>query len=190
MTNVDPSVPRHLLELFQELNASRETLLALLDSEGSGVHRRSLEQLDRMISEIFFPLEYVVYNETDIATESDQSQVVPTGYAWRVVGRTGDTRTLRCDETGGEISLPIERVINDFALVPTHLPEAYVADLETTPDLLEEKYGQDGGSHPFLTNYQWLQAVRNNQTQLGYWEWVHTELTILSNPESQSHPLA
>lgn len=38
MTHVAPSVPQHLAELYQELNASRATLLALIEAEGSGVH--------------------------------------------------------------------------------------------------------------------------------------------------------
>ncbi|MDX3997670.1 hypothetical protein QYP02_32145 [Pseudomonas aeruginosa] len=65
MTHVDPSVPQHLAELYQELNASRATLLALIEAEGSGIHRRTLDQLDRMIAEIFFPLEFVVYSEEE-----------------------------------------------------------------------------------------------------------------------------
>ena len=53
MTHVDPSVPQHLAELYQELTTSRATLLALIEAEGSGIHRRTLDQLDRMIAEIF-----------------------------------------------------------------------------------------------------------------------------------------
>ncbi len=179
MTHVDPSVPQHLAELYQELNASRATLLALIEAEGSGIHRRTLDQLDRMIAEIFFPLESVVYGEDDASSSDNAATVTPTGYAWRVTGRNGDIRTLRCDETGQEISVSIERAINDFALVPTHLPEVYFPDLDLNPPQLEGKYAQRGHDHPFLTNYQWLQAVRNTQTQLGYWQWVLAELSAL-----------
>ncbi|MFX0313833.1 hypothetical protein ACL8ED_29690 [Pseudomonas aeruginosa] len=103
MTHVDPSVPQHLAELYQELNASRATLLALIEAEGSGIHRRTLDQLDRMIAEIFFPLEFVVYSEEETVPLDDPASATPTGYAWRVTGREGEIRTLRCDETGQEI---------------------------------------------------------------------------------------
>ncbi|HDS0958737.1 TPA: hypothetical protein QDZ28_002425 [Pseudomonas putida] len=179
MTHVDPSVPQHLAELYQELNASRATLLALIEAEGSGIHRRTLDQLDRMIAEIFFPLEFVVYSEEETMRSDDPATATPTGYAWRVTGREGEIRTLRCDETGQEISISIGRAITDFALVPNHLPEAYFPDLDLTPAELEGKYTQRGNDHPFLTNYQWLQAVRNNQTQFGYWQWVLAQLLAL-----------
>lgn len=176
MTHVDPSVPQHLAELYQELNASRSSLLALIEAEGSGIHRRTLDQLNRMIAEIFFPLESVVYSENAVSSPNNAETVTPAGYAWRVTGSNGDTRTLRCAETGQEISISIEHAIADFALVPYQLPEAYFSDLARTPPELEEKYSRNGNEHPFLTNYQWLQAVRNNQTQLGYWQWVQAEL--------------
>ncbi|KAI3488583.1 hypothetical protein L1887_47348 [Cichorium endivia] len=73
------------------------------------------------------------------------------GNAWRVTGREGEIRTLRCDETGQEISISIGRAITDFALVPNHLPEAYFPDLDLTPAQLEGKYAQRGNDHPFLT---------------------------------------
>lgn len=179
MTHIDPSVPQHLAELYQELNASRASLLALIEAEGSGIHRRTLDQLDRMIAEIFFPLESVVYSEEAISSPDNAEAVTPAGYAWQVTGRNGDVRTLRCAETGQEISISIEQAITDFALVPYQLPEAYLSDLDRTPLQLEKKYALSGNDHPFLTNYQWLQAVRSNQTQLGYWQWVLAELSTL-----------
>jgi hypothetical protein len=179
MTHVDPSVPQHLAELYQELNASRTTLRGLIEAEGSGIHYRTLDQLDRMIAEIFFPLEFVVYSEEKIGTSNDPALFTPPGYAWRVVGREGDIRTLRCDETGQETSISIERAITDFALVPTHLPKTYFPDLELTPAELKGKYTLRGSDHPFLSNYQWLQAARNNQTELGYWQWVVAQLSTL-----------
>jgi hypothetical protein len=179
MTHIDPSVPLHLAELYQELNASRASLLALIEAEGSGIHRRTLDQLDRMIAEIFFPLESVVYSEEAISTQDNTEAVTPAGYAWQVIGRNGDVRIFRCAETRQEISLSIEQAITDFSLVPYQLPEAYLSDLDRTPLQLEKKYALSGNDHPFLTNYQWLQAVRNNQTQLGYWQWVLADLSTL-----------
>lgn len=179
MTLVAPSVPQHLLDLHHELNASRATLQALIEAEGSGIHQRTLHQLDRMIAEIFFPLEFVVYGEQEFQASDNAASVTPAGYAWKVIRRDGETRILRCDETRQEISVSIESVITAFALAPTHLPETYIADLDLTPDRLEGKYAQRGNDHPFLTNYQWLQAVRNNQTQLGYWQWVLAQMLVL-----------
>ncbi|MGC6991924.1 hypothetical protein ACP0J1_25040 [Pseudomonas aeruginosa] len=179
MTHVAPSVPQHLAELYQELNASRATLLALIEAEGSGVHRRTLDQLDRMIAEIFFPLGFVVYGEKETEASDNPATATPVGYAWRVTGSDGDIRSLRCEETGQEMSISIERAIADFALVPALLPEGYIPELDLTPAQLEEKYSQRGKDHPFLANYQWLQAVRNNQTQLGYWQWVLDQLLAL-----------
>ncbi|WP_432780664.1 hypothetical protein QZH44_29855 (plasmid) [Pseudomonas corrugata] len=179
MTQVSPSVPQHLLELHHELNASRATLEALIEAEGSGIHRRTLDQLDRMIAEIFFPLEFVVYGEEEFRDSDDAGFVTPAGYAWRVIHRDGEARTLRCDETRQEISISIESVITTFALVPTHLPEIYWAEVDLTPVQIQGKYAPRGNDHPFLTNYQWHQAVRNNQTQLGYWQWVLAQLLDL-----------
>lgn len=179
MTHIDPSVPQHLAELYQELNASRASLLALIEAEGSGIHRRTLDQLDRMIAEIFFPLDSVVYSEVVVSSPDNGEAVTPAGYAWQVTARNGDVRSLRCAGTGQQISISIEQAISDFALVPYQLPEAYLSDLDRTPSQLERKYAPSGNDHPFLTNYQWLQAVRNNQTQLGYWQWVAAELSNL-----------
>ena len=179
MTHVDPSLPQHLADLYHDLNASRGTLLALVEAEGSGIHRRTLDQLDRMIAEIFFPLEFVVYSEDVTVSCAKGPTTIPAGYAWQVTDLDGEMRTLQCRETGQEIFVSIECVIADFALVPTFLPEIYISDLSLSPEELHEKYAPRCIDHPFLTNYQWLQAVRNNQTQLGYWQWVLIQLLAL-----------
>lgn len=176
MSQKSPSVPQHLQELHCELNASRASLMALADVEGSGIHSRTIDQLDRMIAEIFFPLDYVVYGEECIDLSEDRPQITPAGYAWRVTSLDSDLRTFRCDETEEEIIISIEAAIASFALVPVRLPYVYFPDLELSPGQLEVKYRRRGHAHTFLTIYQWLQAVRYNQTQLGYWQWVLDQL--------------
>lgn len=54
MSQTFHTVPQHLLALHHELNASRACLIALIEAEGTGIHKRTLDQLDRMIAEIFF----------------------------------------------------------------------------------------------------------------------------------------
>lgn len=104
---------------------------------------------------------------------------MPAGYAWRVIGQLGDIRIFRCNETGQEISLSIEQAIAGFALVPDRLPDAYFAEIDLTPTELETKYSVGTKEHPFLPNYQWVQAVRSQRTQLGYWHWVQAEMSAL-----------
>nr|WP_290467236.1 hypothetical protein [Pseudomonas fluorescens] len=179
MSQTFHTVPQHLLALHHELNASRACLIALIEAEGTGIHKRTLDQLDRMIAEIFFPLDYVVYGEESSTWSDGPPNITPAGYAWRVTAREGDLRTLRCDETEEETTLSIETIIINFALVPAQLPYVYFPDLELSPVQLEAKYARRGNAHTFLTHSQWLQAVRNNQTQLGYWNWVLDQLRAL-----------
>lgn len=179
MNRVTNSIPQHLLELYHELSASRATLLALIESEGTGIHRRSLVQIDRMIAEIFFPVGFVVYQESEDLALAEAARPNQTGLAWCVISCERDVRVLLCHETKEENLLTIEQVITGYALVPNHLPELYQSVLELSPKHMEEKYCHLRGEHPFLNNYQWLQTVRHNQTQLGYWEWVRGELLTL-----------
>lgn len=175
MNQVASPVHHHLHDLYSELDASRSTVRALIEAEKSTFFGRTLSQIERMISEVFFPFEFVVYSDEN--TES--LTAMPAGYAWRVIGQLGDIRIFRCNETGQEISLSIEQAIAGFALVPDRLPDAYFAEIDLTPTELETKYSVGTKEHPFLPNYQWVQAVRSQRTQLGYWHWVQAEMSAL-----------
>lgn len=43
---------------------------------------------------------------------------------------------------------------------------------------LDEKYNPDGdGEHPVFTRDEWRDAVGNQDTISGYWDWVYHRLT-------------
>lgn len=59
-------------------------------------------------------------------------------------------------------------------------------DKNLTAEQLDNKYNPDGdGEHPHVTRFSWMEAVMNQDTLVGYWEWVkwviHTELTDQNN---------
>lgn len=47
------------------------------------------------------------------------------------------------------------------------------ADYDLTPAQLDDKYNPDGdGEHPQYTKQAWRAEVNEEETLLGYWEWV------------------
>ncbi|PMV89753.1 MULTISPECIES: hypothetical protein [unclassified Pseudomonas] len=53
------------------------------------------------------------------------------------------------------------------------------ADDELTPSQLDEKYNPDGGGeHPDYTRSDWREAVAQEYTLSGYWEWVAHTLSL------------
>lgn len=50
-------------------------------------------------------------------------------------------------------------------------------DLQLLPPQLDCKYNPDGdGQHPFFTRANWREAVANDDTISGYWDWVYNEI--------------
>lgn len=50
-------------------------------------------------------------------------------------------------------------------------------DLYLSPDQLDDKYNWDGdGEHPKIPRSAWREAVAQNDTISGYWEWVSHKL--------------
>ncbi|VVP30160.1 hypothetical protein [Pseudomonas fluorescens] len=53
------------------------------------------------------------------------------------------------------------------------------ADDEMTPAQLDEKYNAaGGGEHPVYTRSDWREAVAQEYTLSGYWEWVAHTLSL------------
>jgi hypothetical protein len=53
------------------------------------------------------------------------------------------------------------------------------SDSELTPSELDEKYNPaGGGEHPDHTRSEWREAVAQDLTLSGYWEWVAHTLSL------------
>ena len=44
--------------------------------------------------------------------------------------------------------------------------------LATEAEALRREYGGHWGLHPEFPLYQWLDAIAEQDTRLGYWEWI------------------
>ena len=55
------------------------------------------------------------------------------------------------------------------------------------PDIeaLSEKHGGYWGEHPLYSPSDWQEHVRNNETRLGYWEYVETQITIAKDEAAE-----
>lgn len=52
-------------------------------------------------------------------------------------------------------------------------------DSTLTADQLDHKYNQDGGGqHPVHTRDDWINAVSNDETLIGYWDWVEHQIEL------------
>lgn len=50
-------------------------------------------------------------------------------------------------------------------------------DLGRSPDQLDDDYNQSGfGEHPMFPREAWQEAVANEDTLLGYWQWLYHQI--------------
>lgn len=50
-------------------------------------------------------------------------------------------------------------------------------DRDLSPEQLDDKYNPDGdGQHPTHTRRWWREAVANDETLQGYWQWVANQI--------------
>lgn len=50
-------------------------------------------------------------------------------------------------------------------------------DVSLSPEQLDDKYNPDGdGEHPRFTREAWRQAVVQEETLRGYWDWVAVQV--------------
>lgn len=61
------------------------------------------------------------------------------------------------------------------------LEHHYEADQQLTAEQLGAAYNPDGdGQHPIFTRDEWVSAVANRDTSLGYWDWLEDQLNSWS----------
>ena len=64
-----------------------------------------------------------------------------------------------------------------------------IPDFGLTAEQLDDKYNPDGdGQHPEITKWEWVSAVRHDETLSGYWEWVQFQLTRAEDGLSNDNP--
>jgi hypothetical protein len=70
----------------------------------------------------------------------------------------------------------------------SHMADFLLAiDASLSGEELDNEYNPDGeGEHPLMTRHQWRTAVANEETLVGYWDWVSyqlaNEITGLRSP--------
>lgn len=58
-----------------------------------------------------------------------------------------------------------------------HSPELARADRLLSAEELDDKYNPDGnGEHPRFQRADWRAAVANDETLVGYWQWVEYQI--------------
>lgn len=55
---------------------------------------------------------------------------------------------------------------------------------------LSEPYGGHWGEHPAYPPSEWVAAVVNDETRLGYWAWVEAEIDRLDEQDDEEAQLA
>lgn len=73
---------------------------------------------------------------------------------------------------------PIKRLLQESRMTDIDLK----ADFGLTPQQLDEKHNPMGyGEHPVFTRSQWREEVCDDNTLLGYWEWVMHQVEAAVN---------
>ena len=58
-------------------------------------------------------------------------------------------------------------------------------DLGCPGSQLDDKYNPEGdGEHPVITRAEWREAVAQQHTVSGYWDWVGHEIAVRLSPDS------
>lgn len=68
---------------------------------------------------------------------------------------------------------------------PTKQGEMILDEVGLTANELADKYGTDHswGEHPAFNRRHWKNEVANGDTQIGYWQWVQSEIEQSQNDE-------
>ena len=69
------------------------------------------------------------------------------------------------------------------------MTKVYIKDYGLTEEQLDHKYNLDGdGQHPGYTRWDWRQAVAQQSTVVGYWDWVEYQLDMEQNQLGKDSP--
>lgn len=63
----------------------------------------------------------------------------------------------------------------------------YIEDYGLTAGQLAKKY-KDDEQHPGYRKWDWRQVVASDSTQLGYWDWLRTQLMEEQNELDKDSP--
>lgn len=106
--------------------------------------------------------------DTHGRVESGKEQITPAGSLWVVVEAVDGQVTLVCEEVG------TCAVVDALEVLPLFdFRTGYAEDKRLSADELDSKYNPLGdGEHPLFPRFMWREAVLNQDTICGYWEWL------------------
>lgn len=102
----------------------------------------------------------------------DKARITPAGSRWEIVEIDRGSAHVGCAETGATLFVSVCELGKYFRIDP-----GYSEDVELTAEQLDDKYNPEGGGeHPMHTRRMWMDAVANEDTISGYWNWVESEI--------------
>jgi hypothetical protein len=115
--------------------------------------------------------------------------------AWGVTGLFDGGHCDGCDielKRFNEVEIPLEQAVMapldlDFPTLrtlPTESQEIMKEDLGLPGGALDDKYNPEGdGEHPVVTRQEWREAVAQQETVSGYWDWTAHKIAVDMAPQ-------